>query len=75
MAFEKADWPRYNHLIKEKYGLKRSGNQFEGPCVVCGGEDRMRILAYDGAVKVHCRVCNDFQNFRKYSTPMAFDPP
>ena len=34
--------------------LKKVGSQWQGPCPVCGGRDRFRVLT-DG--KAFCRMC------------------
>ena len=54
-----ADYPRPSaQEIAVRLGLKRSGNQFEGPCPFCGGKDRFHVQDHPGKPGVvDCRKC------------------
>ena len=44
-------------------GLKRRGTELHGPCPLCGGHDRFRVLNGARALIVQCRRCNaDFRD-------------
>jgi phage/plasmid primase-like uncharacterized protein len=46
---------QYSQPIIEKYGLKRVGHEWHGPCPNCGGDDRFWIADHNGNLKHHCR--------------------
>lgn len=46
---------QYSQPIIEKYGLKRVGHEWHGPCPNCGGDDRFWIADHNGKLKHHCR--------------------
>ena len=52
------NYDEYKQSIIDALNLKKSGNQYEGPCPSCGGKDRFRISNYLGELKHHCRGCD-----------------
>ena len=40
-------------------GLKKAGREWNGPCPVCGGDDRFHVAEKDAQTLVGCRVCID----------------
>ena len=63
--FQDADWNTYGPPLVSALALKRVGKEYVGPCVVCGGHDRMRAVNYQGKVRIHCRQCQDIGPLNK----------
>ena len=62
--FEQPYWDTWSDVIIQRYGLKRIGKEYHGPCPHCGGTDRFWITKHNDLVKTHCRQC-DFQDQHK----------
>ena len=55
-------WHEYGPSVAASYNLKKSGpDRYNGPCPVCGGNDRFWIKSYNGEMKVNCNQCGDFK--------------
>ena len=53
--------------------LKRVGDEFKGPCPLCGGDDRFHAKDDDGQPGlIHCRGCGDAPNFYPAALKAAF---
>ena len=49
--------------------MKRAGNEYKGPCPLCGGTDRFHIgntRSGHSGIRTHCRVCAQTQDQRAW---------
>ena len=45
--------------IAARYNLRKSGDQWQGPCFLCGGKDRLWTkYGRNGQTLIHCRQCD-----------------
>tara|TARA_Y100001963_G_scaffold109275_1_gene151071 strand:+ start:45 stop:437 length:393 start_codon:yes stop_codon:yes gene_type:complete len=46
--------------VAMKFGLKKCGSEWKGPCPKCGGHDRFSVReGKSQAILAHCRHCGD----------------
>ena len=50
-------WPEFFANIGIDVGVMRGQNSKNGPCPLCGGEDRSHWRDVDGRLSLYCRVC------------------
>ena len=51
-----------NEVIEVLPGLKQAGGEWKGPCPLCGGNDRFRIMPTQDGAAFGCRGCLDPPN-------------
>lgn len=50
-------WPEFFANIGIDVGVMRGQNSKNGPCPLCGGDDRSHWREVDGRLSLYCRVC------------------